>query len=137
MDWLTHNVFFLVIVIVWIAVTVFALGRGSSASRGATGSPSTDRDGNNQRRPLHLQTVCWTLGVWAAVSFLVCVLWGLATPEALHMHTFLEQILPAFTWLTGWGFVLGLIESFLMGVYVGLVFVPIYNFFSRRFNPAG
>lgn len=43
-------------------------------------------------------------GVWAAVSFVVCVAWGLVMPEALHMHEFMEQIRPAFEWLTRWGF---------------------------------
>jgi uncharacterized protein DUF5676 len=81
---------------------------------------------------LNWKVVCWSLACWAAVSFVVCVLWGLVTPEALHMHAFLEQILPAFKWLTWWGFLLGLIESFLYGFYAGLVFVPIHNFFARR-----
>jgi len=50
------------------------------------------------------------------------------------MHTFLESVLPGFEWLTWWGFLLGLIESFLYGVYAGLVFVPIYNFLYRRWG---
>ena len=43
------------------------------------------------------------------------------------MQQFLEMVLPAFKWLTWWGFLLGLLESFLYGVYAGLVFCPIYN----------
>lgn len=50
----------------------------------------------------------------------------------LGMAGFLESVLPAFRWLTLWGFWLGLIESFLYGVYAGLVFVPIYNVLARR-----
>ena len=53
------------------------------------------------------------------------------------MAPFLEMVLPAFKWLTFWGFWLGLIESFLYGAYVGLVFVPIYNFFTRRWGAPG
>jgi hypothetical protein len=54
-------------------------------------------------------------------------------PEKLHgMVEFLEMILPAFKWLTFGGFLLGLIESFLYGVYIGIVFVPIYNFINRK-----
>ena len=48
--------------------------------------------------------------------------------------TGLEQVLPAFKWLTWWGFLLGLVESFLYGAYAGLVFCPIYNWLYRRFN---
>ena len=50
------------------------------------------------------------------------------------MHEFLEMVLPAFEWLTVWGFVLGLVESFLYGAYAGLVFVPIYNFLVYRWG---
>jgi len=76
----------------------------------------------------------WLPGRWAfaAVTFIVCVIYGLVTPQSLHMHTFLEQVLPAFKWLTWWGFLLGLIESFLYGAYVGLVFCPIFNWLHRH-----
>ncbi len=50
------------------------------------------------------------------------------------MHEFLEHALPAFTWISWSSFALGLIESFLFGVYSGLVYVPIYNYFSRRWG---
>ncbi len=82
---------------------------------------------------LNIKLVSWSLGLWGAVSFVVCVLYGLITPPSLHMHVFLEQVLPAFRWLTWWRFLLGLIESFLYGVYAGVVFVPIYNWLARRF----
>lgn len=83
---------------------------------------------------LNIKVWTWSLGIFTAVSFLLCVIWGLVTPEALHMHRFLEAVLPAFTWLTWGGFLLGLIESFLWGVYIGLAFVPIHNFLFRRWQ---
>tara|TARA_R110002049_G_scaffold598_8_gene3339 strand:- start:89 stop:346 length:258 start_codon:yes stop_codon:yes gene_type:complete len=83
---------------------------------------------------LKIKIVTWSLGTFTAVSFIVCIIYGLVTPDSLHMHTFLETILPAFQWLTWWGFLLGLLESFLYGVYAGLVFVPIYNFFHKRWD---
>ncbi|MCO6474600.1 MAG: DUF5676 family membrane protein [Melioribacteraceae bacterium] len=81
---------------------------------------------------LNIKIVTWSLGIFTAVSFIVCVSYGLITPGSIHMHTFLESVLPAFKWLTFWGFILGLIESFLYGVYAGLVFVPVYNFFYKK-----
>ena len=36
--------------------------------------------------------------------------------------------------LTFGGFILGLSESFLYGMYIGIVFVPIYNFINRRWG---
>lgn len=74
---------------------------------------------------LNMKVVAWALGCFGAVTFVLCVLYGLIVPESLHMKAVLEQMLPAFKWLTGAGFLLGLIESFLYGAYTGLVFVPL------------
>ena len=84
---------------------------------------------------LHIKVVSWALATTAAISFVVCVVYGLVTPETLHMHAFLEQVLPGFKWLTLPGFLIGLVESFLFGAYAGLVYSPVYNFFARRFQP--
>ena len=83
---------------------------------------------------LNIKIVSWALGSFGAFTFVVCVLYGLIVPESLHMKAALEQLLPGFKWLTGLGFALGLIESFLYGAYAGLVYVPIYNAFTRRWG---
>ena len=81
---------------------------------------------------IDVRTTTWALSTFTAVSFLLCVLYGALVPESLHMRDFLEIVLPAFRWLTVGSFLLGLAESFLWGAYIGLVFVPIHNAFSRR-----
>ena len=82
---------------------------------------------------LSMRIVSWSSGIFTAFTFILCVLYGLVVPERLHgMSAFLEMVLPAFKWLTFGGFVLGLIESFLYGAYIGIVFVPIYNYVSRK-----
>jgi hypothetical protein len=87
---------------------------------------------------LNIKVVSWSLGIFLALSFILCVLYGLVVPEKLHgMSDFLESVLPAFKWLTLGGFFLGLIESFLYGIYIGVFFVPIYNFFNRRWGHKG
>jgi hypothetical protein len=83
---------------------------------------------------LNTKLVTWTLAIWTSITFTVCVIYGFVTPQSLHMSAFLEQILPAFKWLTWWGFLLGLAESFLYGAYAGLVFCPIYNYLHRRWG---
>ena len=83
---------------------------------------------------LNIKIVSWSLGLFTAISFVLCVIYGLLVPPSLHMAPFLEAVLRAFTWLTLGGFFLGLIESFLYGVYAGLVFVPIHNFLTRRWG---
>jgi len=84
---------------------------------------------------LNIRIVSWSLGIFIAISFVLCVIYGLIVPPSLHhMSAFLEMALPAFKWLSFGGFCLGLVESFLYGAYVGLVFVPIYNFLFRRWG---
>ena len=83
---------------------------------------------------LNWKVVAWSMGLTTAVSFVLCVIWGLLTPESVHMHSFLEQVLPAFKWLSIGSFFLGLIESFLWGFYGGIVFVPIYNLLHKRWG---
>ena len=75
--------------------------------------------------------VSWALGIWASVTFLLCVVYGVIAPENLHAQALLEQLLPAFQWRTWPGFLLGLAESFLYGAYAGLVFCPVYNCLNR------
>ena len=89
-----------------------------------------------RRRPpmlLNMKVVSFSMGVFFVISFILCVVYGQIVPPRLHMMAgFLEAVLPAFKWLTFWGFIIGLIESFLYGVYIGIVFVAIYNFFNTR-----
>ena len=80
---------------------------------------------------LNTKLVTWALGIFAAITFVLCVIYGLVTPKSLQSE-FLEMVLPAFKWLTWWGFLLGLVESFLYGVYAGLLYCPIYNWLHRR-----
>lgn len=87
------------------------------------------------RNPMiNVKVLTWSLGLFAALSFVVCVLYGLIAPESLHMHSALETILPGFRWLTISGFGVGLVESFLYGVYGGLVFGSIYNALWKRWG---
>jgi uncharacterized protein DUF5676 len=71
------------------------------------------------------------LGLFFAVTFSLCILWGLLVP-GLHARgvPVLEGILPGFTWLTPGSIVLGLVEAFLFGFYVAVIFVPLFNYFE-------
>ena len=82
--------------------------------------------------PLNWKVMTWSLGLFAAVTFIVCVVYGLVMPKALHMTEFLEITLPGFRWLSVGSFILGLVETFLYGAYAGLVFTGIHNFVQRR-----
>ncbi len=72
-----------------------------------------------------------TFATFVAFSFIVCVVTALLLPAGYTMAPFLESILPGFKWISGSAFFLGLAESAVIGAYIGLVFTPIYNFFSK------
>lgn len=87
---------------------------------------------------LNIKVVSWSAGIFMSISYLLCVIYGLIVPERLHgMKDFLEAVLPAFKWLTLGGFILGLIESFIYGAYIGIVFVPVYNSINKRWGTKG
>ena len=83
---------------------------------------------------LNIRVVTWSLATFTSLSFVVCVLYGLIVPESFHMVQFLKIVLPGFKWLSVGSFLIGLIESFLYGVYMGLVFTPIYNFYHKKWG---
>lgn len=81
---------------------------------------------------LDWKVTTWALTLFAAVSFVVCVVYGLIVPAAWHPTQLLVYALPGFAWLTPASFILGLVESALYGAYAGVVFTPIYSFVARR-----
>ncbi|MGE0439005.1 MAG: DUF5676 family membrane protein [Vicinamibacterales bacterium] len=84
---------------------------------------------------LNTRLLTLSLGIFAAVTFLVCIAFGLVVPAEMRMTGMLEQMLPGFTWLTIGTFLLGLVESFLYGAYAGLGIGVIYNGLARRSAP--
>ncbi len=75
---------------------------------------------------LNIKVAIWSLGTFTTLSFVLCVIYGLVTPESLHMHQFLEIVLPAFRWLTV------AVVAFLEGQRVSQVTSPVagYNGFT-------
>lgn len=83
---------------------------------------------------LSLKVMTVTTGLFGAVMFVTCVVYGLLVP-ALHNAALLEAVLPGFYWLTPGGVLLGVVETFLYGAFAGLVFAWLYNAVSRRLGP--
>jgi hypothetical protein len=75
-----------------------------------------------------------TLGLIFAISFALCVGFGLVAPESFRMYRAWEPLLPGFEFASlGIGtFLLGLLESFGYGLYIAALYVPIYNFLAPR-----
>ena len=81
---------------------------------------------------LNWKIVAPTLATFTAITFVLCVGYGLIAPRAMHASWLLEALLPGFTWLTFGSVLLGVIETALYGAWAGLLFCAIYNFFARR-----
>lgn len=81
---------------------------------------------------LDWRVVGLAMGSFLVVSYVACVAYDLAFDQ--RMYEGWLKLLPGFTWLTWPSFLLGLAETFLYGIYVGLVFVPLYNFFVTTFS---
>lgn len=78
---------------------------------------------------LKVSTVGLSLGSFFAITYTLCIIFDLIFPGMSMYQTWL-RLLPGFKWLTWGSFFLGLVESFLYGIYTALIFVPLYNFFS-------
>jgi hypothetical protein len=74
----------------------------------------------------------WSGGLFGAVTFLACVVYGLLVPPAFHASQLLERILPGFHWLTVGSVLLGAGETFVYGAYAGFVFSLIHNTVLRH-----
>ncbi len=79
---------------------------------------------------LYWRDIGLAMGSFLAITYSVCVGYDLVFDQRMY-ETWLK-LLPGFTWLTWPSFFLGLIESFLYGIYFGLVFTPLYNFFHGK-----
>lgn len=86
---------------------------------------------------LNRKVVTESLSSFAAISFVLCVGYGLVAPPALHAGWLLESVLPGFRWLSVGTFVLGFVESALYGAWAGILYSSLYNYFARRAERSG
>lgn len=94
-----------------------------------THTESTSKDTSGTPK-LSIFKVGMSLGLFLALTFVICVLFDLLFP-AYAMNPAWSIFLPGFKWLSTGTFMIGLLEAFLYGWYAAFVFVPIYNWFSR------
>ena len=79
---------------------------------------------------LFWRDVALAMGSFLAITYLFCVGYDLAFDQ--RMYEVWRKLLPGFTWISWGSFFLGLVESFAYGIYFGLVFAPLYNFFHGK-----
>jgi len=93
--------------------------------------PRSRSDGS-EGTSISVVTLGLSLSVFFVISYLICVLGYLVFPSLPIEHAALSIFLPGFELLSWRSYFLGLVESFVWGWYIALVFGPLYNFFLRR-----
>lgn len=83
---------------------------------------------------LNIKLLASSAALFLALSFVLCVAFGLVAPERFHMLTLLEVVLQGFEWISPAAFFLGLVESLLWGLYLGGGFAWVHNLLSRRWG---
>ena len=73
-----------------------------------------------------------SLSLFFTLSYVICIIGYLIFPGLPINHAALAIFLPGFELLTWQTFLLGLIESFVWGWYIALIFGPLFNFFVHR-----
>jgi len=73
----------------------------------------------------------WSLGIFLALAFALCVVFGLLFPSVTMYQAWLP-LLPWVTWISWPSLVLGLIETLAYGWFVALIFGPLFNYFAAR-----
>jgi hypothetical protein len=75
-------------------------------------------------------TLGLSLSLFFVISYVICILGYLSLPGFPVQHAALSIFLPGFELLSWQSYFLGLIESFVWGWYIALVFGALYNFFQ-------
>lgn len=87
---------------------------------------------SRKSRRIPIGALGMSLGLFLLISYLLCVLIGIVAPGwGLHLRPWIEM-LPGFIWLSWPSFLLGAVETLVLGWYAALVFAPLYNFFAAR-----
>jgi uncharacterized protein DUF5676 len=78
-----------------------------------------------------IKPLAMALGTLFALSFVLCVIFGLLFSGATMYQAWLP-LLPGVSWISWPSFALGLVESFAYGWFIAAIFVPAFNYFSRQ-----
>jgi 2TM family of unknown function (DUF5676) len=87
---------------------------------------------SNQNNLIPLSVFGMAMSLFFLISYVICVIGYLILPEwtAIPHHT-LELLLPGFKLLTVGSFILGVIEAYVVGWYIALLFGALYNYCRR------
>lgn len=70
------------------------------------------------------------MATFLALAYIVCILFDLVFHQTMYRAW--VAMLPGFAWISWGSFFLGLLDVLVYGLFFGLVFAPIYNFFLAK-----
>ncbi|WP_154224697.1 DUF5676 family membrane protein [Marinicella rhabdoformis] len=82
---------------------------------------------------ISLKAVGHATSILLAATFTICVIFDLIFPDHAMYKSWI-QLLPGVQWISWQSFFLGLIETYAYGWYFALIWVPLYNYFSKNPN---
>jgi uncharacterized protein DUF5676 len=97
-----------------------------------SGTRTSTQSDDGQAGAIPIVTLGLSLGLFFVISYVICIVGYLLLPGLPVQHEALSIFLPGFELLSWRSYFLGLVESFVWGWYIALVFGPLYNFFLRR-----
>ena len=84
---------------------------------------------------LSLMAIGHATSLLLVITFIICVAFDLLFPDHA-MYKSWQALLPGFEWLSWKSFFLGMVESYLYGWYIALIWTPLYNVVTSRHNKA-
>lgn len=87
---------------------------------------------SGEAAPIPIVTLGLSLSLFFVISYVICIAGYLLAPGFPVQHAALSIFLPGFELLTWKSYFLGLVESFIWGWYIALMFGALFNFLSRR-----
>ena len=70
------------------------------------------------------------MAAFLAFAYILCIVHDLVFGNAMYRAWM--GLLPGFSWISVPSFCLGLLETIVYGLFFGLVFAPLYNFFLTK-----
>jgi len=103
-----------------------------SQMQSMAGSRPGAQSGVGQAGAIPIVTLGLSLSLFFVISYVICIAGYLLLPGFPVQHAALSIFLPGFELLSWQSYFLGLVESFIWGWYIALVFGPLYNFLRRH-----
>jgi hypothetical protein len=103
-----------------------------SQMQSMAGAGTGVQSGTGQPGAISIVTLGLSLSLFFVISYVICIVGYLLLPGFPVQHAALSIFLPGFELLSWRSYFLGLVESFVWGWYIAVVFGLLFNFFSNR-----